>query len=72
MGCGTGEFLGYLKSQGYLTTGVEPGVSARERAIANYSLDVLPSLELVPAMEQFKVITLWDVLGNMWTMYGTR
>lgn len=65
MGCGTGEFLGYLKSQGYLTTGVEPGVSARERAIANYSLEVLPALELVPAMEQFKVITLWHVLEHV-------
>jgi 2-polyprenyl-3-methyl-5-hydroxy-6-metoxy-1,4-benzoquinol methylase len=65
MGCGTGEFLGYLKSQGYLTTGVEPGMSARERAIANYSLEVLPSLEQIPALEQFKVITLWHVLEHV-------
>ena len=65
MGCGTGEFLGYLKSQGYLVTGVEPGVSARERAIANYSLEVVPTLEQVPALEQFKVITLWHVLEHV-------
>jgi 2-polyprenyl-3-methyl-5-hydroxy-6-metoxy-1,4-benzoquinol methylase len=65
LGCGTGEFLGYLKSQGYLTTGVEPGVAARERAIANYSLEVLPTLEQVPSLEQFKVITLWHVLEHV-------
>lgn len=65
MGCGTGEFLAFLKSQGYLTTGVEPGVAARERAIANYSLEVVPGLEQIPAKEQFKVITLWHVLEHV-------
>lgn len=65
MGCGTGEFLSYLKSRGYLTTGVEPGTGAREQAIANHSLEVLPSLELVPALEQFHIITLWHVLEHV-------
>ena len=65
MGCGTGEFLGYLKGQGYLVTGVEPGTAAREQAIANHSLEVLPTLEQVPALEQFKVITLWHVLEHV-------
>jgi 2-polyprenyl-3-methyl-5-hydroxy-6-metoxy-1,4-benzoquinol methylase len=65
MGCGTGEFLSYLKSQGYLTTGVEPGISAREQAIANHALEVFPSLEQVPALEQFHIITLWHVLEHV-------
>lgn len=65
MGCGTGEFLSYLKSRGYLTTGVEPGVGAREQAIANHSLEVLPSLEHIPALEQFNIITLWHVLEHV-------
>lgn len=65
MGCGTGEFLSYLKSRGYLTTGVEPGTGARELAIANHSLEVLPSLEQVPALEQFQVITMWHVLEHV-------
>lgn len=65
MGCGTGEFLSYLKSRGYLTTGVEPGVGAREQAIANHALEVLPSLEGVPALEQFQIITLWHVLEHL-------
>lgn len=65
MGCGTGEFLGYLKSQGYMVTGVEPGTAAREQAISNHALDVLTTLEHVPALEQFKVITLWHVLEHV-------
>ncbi len=65
MGCGTGEFLSYLKSRGYLTLGVEPGSGPREQAIANHALEVLPSLELVPALEQFHIITLWHVLEHV-------
>ncbi len=65
LGCGTGEFLSHLRSQGYLTTGVEPGVGAREQAIANHALEVLPTLEQVPALEQFQVITLWHVFEHV-------
>lgn len=65
MGCGTGEFLGFLKSRGYLTTGVEPNIKAREQAIANHALEVFPSLEQTPALEQFQVITLWHVLEHV-------
>lgn len=65
MGCGTGEFLAYLMGRGYLVTGVEPNVKAREEAIANHGISVLPSLDLVPANEQFQVITLWHVLEHV-------
>lgn len=65
IGCGTGEFLSHLKSRGYSTTGVEPGKGPREQAITNHGLDVLPSLDLVPAKEQFQVITLWHVLEHV-------
>ncbi len=65
VGCGTGEFLSYLKSRGYLTTGVEPGVGPRERAIADHALEVLPSLDHVQAHEQFQVISMWHVLEHV-------
>jgi len=65
MGCGTGEFLRYLKSRGYLTTGIEPSLSAREQAIAGHALEVLPSIDQVPSMEQFQIITLWHVLEHL-------
>lgn len=71
VGCGTGEFLSYLMSRGYLVEGVEPDLQARERAIASYAIPVLPSLELVPAQEQFQVITLWHVLEHVPNLRAT-
>ena len=65
MGCGTGEFLAYLTSRGHLVQGVEPDIRAREQAIANHSLSVLPALAQVPAHEQFQVVTLWHVLEHL-------
>jgi hypothetical protein len=52
-------------SRGYLATGVEPNLNARELAIADHGIHVLPSLEHVPALEQFQVITLWHVLEHV-------
>ncbi len=65
VGCGTGEFLAYLKSRGYLVHGVEPNTNARQQAIANHALDVVPNLELVAQKERFKVVTLWHVLEHL-------
>ncbi|MBP7408115.1 MAG: class I SAM-dependent methyltransferase [Flavobacteriales bacterium] len=65
VGCGTGEFLAYLKSRGYLVHGVEPSIKAREQAIANHAVEVVPSLEMVAHQERFKVVTLWHVLEHL-------
>lgn len=65
IGCGTGEFLGYLKGRGYLVQGVEPDLGAREQAIANHALEVVPGLEIVPSNEQFNVVTMWHVLEHV-------
>jgi 2-polyprenyl-3-methyl-5-hydroxy-6-metoxy-1,4-benzoquinol methylase len=65
VGCGTGEFLAYCASRGYVVQGIEPSLCAREQAIANHSLSILPQLELLPAQEQFDVITLWHVLEHL-------
>lgn len=64
VGCGTGEFLGHLKARGYQCTGVEPSLRAREQAIRNHSLDVLPDIGSIPAREQFQIVTLWHVLEH--------
>lgn len=65
IGCGTGEFLSYLMGRGYMVHGIEPNQRAREQAIANYSVDVLPSVEQIAAQEQFQVLTLWHVLEHL-------
>lgn len=71
IGCGTGEFLAHLSSRGYMVEGVEPGLTAREKAIANHSLSVVPALEQVPSNEQFHVVTLWHVLEHLHDLRGT-
>lgn len=71
IGCGTGSFLGYLMSRGYLVTGVEPNLRAREQAIAEHAIAVLPAMEQVPRLEQFQVITLWHVLEHLPDLRGT-
>ena len=65
MGCGTGEFLAYLKSRGYLVQGVEPSLKAREMAIAKHALEIVPDLDSVRHSEGFRVITLWHVLEHL-------
>jgi SAM-dependent methyltransferase len=65
IGCGTGEFLGYMKSRGYLTQGIEVDLRARKQAIANHNLDVVPNLDALPAQEQFQVVTMWHVLEHV-------
>lgn len=65
VGCGTGEFLAYLMSRGYLVQGVEPSLRAREQAIAQHGLSVVPTIEQLPAQEQFQVLTMWHVLEHV-------
>jgi SAM-dependent methyltransferase len=65
IGCGTGEFLAHLMSRGYLVEGVEPELKAREQAIANHSIPVVPSVEQIPNKEYYQVITMWHVLEHV-------
>ncbi|MBL0045929.1 MAG: class I SAM-dependent methyltransferase [Flavobacteriales bacterium] len=71
MGCGTGEFLAYLKRKGYSTQGIEPSGTAREQAIHNHTLDVVPDIDQIPANGQFEIITLWHVLEHIYDLNGT-
>ena len=65
VGCGTGEFLAFLKSRGYLVHGVEPSLKAREMAIKAHAVEVVTDLEAVGRAEGFRVITLWHVLEHL-------
>lgn len=65
IGCGTGEFLGYMRSRGYLTQGVEVDPGARRQAVKNHALDVIPYMEAIPSQEQFQVVTMWHVLEHV-------
>lgn len=65
IGCGTGEFLAGCRDKGWDVTGVEPGLTARTQAIANYGLRVEEELYLDKTTETFDVITLWHVLEHV-------
>jgi 2-polyprenyl-3-methyl-5-hydroxy-6-metoxy-1,4-benzoquinol methylase len=65
VGCGTGQFLGHMKTHGYLVTGMEPDIGARQNAIADHAIEVLPTLEAIPSAEQFQVVTMWHVLEHV-------
>lgn len=65
LGCGTGEFLGHLKSLGYTTQGVEPSPLARAQAENIHKLLVVPTLENLAPEARFNIITLWHVLEHV-------
>lgn len=64
VGCGTGDFLSYLKGNNYSTMGVEVSPDARALAEAK-GLKVAATLDAIPASEKFDVITLWHVLEHV-------
>ncbi|MDQ3102050.1 MAG: class I SAM-dependent methyltransferase, partial [Bacteroidota bacterium] len=71
VGCGTGEFLAYLKRFSYCVEGVEPSSKAREHAIREHAISVSASLDQIPLQKQFQVITLWHVLEHLHDLRGT-
>lgn len=64
-GCGTGNFLGYLRSKGYRTVGIEPSSIARAQAVALLGPTVVPTLRELEPDDRFQVITLWHVLEHV-------
>jgi 2-polyprenyl-3-methyl-5-hydroxy-6-metoxy-1,4-benzoquinol methylase len=66
IGCGTGEFLSTAVADGWIGQGIEPNDKARNQAISNYSLNVLPE-EGIKSLntEHFDVITMWHVLEHV-------
>ena len=64
IGCGTGDFLTYLKTKGYTVQGVEVSPQARELAQGK-GLDVVTTLEEIKPEPRYNVITLWHVLEHV-------
>lgn len=65
VGCGTGEFLAYLKLHGFTAQGVEPSARARSFCAAQHSIRAVPALSDLNPQEAFDVITLWHVLEHL-------
>jgi 2-polyprenyl-3-methyl-5-hydroxy-6-metoxy-1,4-benzoquinol methylase len=62
-GCGTGDFLNHMKSNGWQVKGVEPAEKARLKANDLLDHAVEPSIELIEGV--FDTITLWHVLEHV-------
>lgn len=71
VGCGTGHFLAYVASRGYSVQGVEPNTVAREQAIREHALSVVPSLSDITAQENIHVVTMWHVLEHVSDLRAT-
>jgi len=64
-GCGTGEFLQEAKRQHWNVRGIEPSDNARTLAIAKLPTEVLGTLDKLPELEAYDVITLFHVLEHI-------
>ncbi len=66
IGAGTGFFLDTMRRRGWQVTGTEPGESARQVALEQHGITLLPAEGLFSIPQQaFDVITLWHVLEHL-------
>jgi 2-polyprenyl-3-methyl-5-hydroxy-6-metoxy-1,4-benzoquinol methylase len=66
IGCGTGEFLGTMKSSGWKALGLEPSEDAQAQARQNFGLEIHNNDHLFQLPENFyDVITMWHVLEHV-------
>lgn len=70
-GCGTGDFLGFIKQNNIAAEGVEPDAEAREAAkkinnVDTYSIEESKNI----VKEKFDVITLWHVLEHIHDLHS--
>ena len=69
IGCGTGDFLGYCKSQNWKTLGLEPDASARKIALQNNGIEAKNLSHLYEVEEKtFDVISMWHVLEHVYNL----
>jgi len=64
-GSGTGEFLSYMKSKGWVVMGIESNTDSLAYAKEKYSLNVYEDLTHIPDNQTFNVISLWHVLEHI-------
>jgi SAM-dependent methyltransferase len=66
IGCGTGNFLGAIKENGWKVFGTEPDSGAREVASKRVGASIFPDIQTDALQAQkFDVITLWHVLEHV-------
>ncbi len=69
IGCGTGDFLGYCKSQNWKTLGLEPDQSARKIALESNAIEAKVLNHLYEIEENtFDVISMWHVLEHVYNL----
>ena len=69
VGCGTGDFLGYVKQQGWKTKGLEPSDDARKMAIERNKVEVESTSELAnQATDSVGAISMWHVLEHVYNL----
>lgn len=69
IGCGTGEFLNFMKLKNWKTFGIEPETKAKEFAIEKYHLDIYPERKLLEfEKNKFDLITMWHVLEHVFDL----
>ena len=71
IGCGTGEFLGKMKSIGWEARGLEPSDTARKQAQENHGLHISEPIDLFQLEEKaYDVITMWHVLEHVHQLHA--
>lgn len=69
IGCGTGEFLNFMKQNKWNTFGVEPEDKAKDFAVNNYDLEIYPESKLQEFPEfNFDLVTMWHVLEHVYDL----
>lgn len=68
-GCGTGEFLTYMKDQHWNIAGIEPSELAKEKAKQNTKIEISDRLENL-TIREVDVITLWHVAEHLHDLNG--
>lgn len=63
-GCGTGDFLHYMKSKGFETYGFEPNEKAAQKAVQKLGSNSVRSFNEL-GEQNYDVITLWHVLEHL-------
>lgn len=71
IGAGTGAFAGHMKEHEWDVTGLEPDEKAREVALTQHKVELLPVSEFysLPA-DHYDAITLWHVLEHVHDLHS--
>lgn len=69
IGCGTGEFLSTMKTEGWEVSGVEPSTTAKAKAEQLLNQTISENIENVDG--PFDIITLWHVLEHLADLNGS-